>query len=94
MSRGAVSAVELLAVAIIIGLLLWAADIAAPRLVPKIASSVQTSGIPPAHEPCTLPTEHEQMVVILYWRDGKLKQRCMFVGAHGTYSKPRKVPTT
>jgi hypothetical protein len=62
-------------------------------LQPHVTRAFQTSGIPPS-APCTLPTEHEQMVVVLYWRDGKLASRCMYVGARGTYSRPAPKAST
>ncbi len=76
------------AVLVALGLVWWAADDLRAWLAPHVARIFQTSGIPAEAVRCTLPTEHEQMVVVLWWREGKLRHRCMFVGTRGTYGKP------
>lgn len=85
----------LLALGIFVGLLAWAADDLHAWLAPHLARLFHMSGLSPAtvaKAACTLPTEHEQMVVILYWRDGQLRHRCAFTGSRGTYAKPAKGP--
>lgn len=53
----------------------------------------QTSGIPETAVSCTLPTEHEQLVIVIAWQDRKLRHRCMYVGSRGTYSPKAKGTT-
>lgn len=64
----------------------WAIDDLKEWLQPHVDRVFQTSGIPGAMT-CTLPTEHEQLVIVLSWQQGKLRHRCMFVGSRGTYSR-------
>jgi hypothetical protein len=32
---------------------------------------------------CPPPSEHEQLHVVSYWRDGRLLSECMYVGSRG-----------
>lgn len=75
--------------AALLGLALWKTDElkAWARSWDWLKPTVQTF-VQPARVNCTLPTEHEQMVVVFYWRDGRLAHRCMFAGSRGTYSRP------
>ncbi len=82
--------IALLMVGAFAGGLLWAAEDLKAWLHPLFSRIVQTSGIP-ASVRCTLPTEHERLVIVVSWQDGALKHRCMFVGSRGTYSPPAKV---
>jgi hypothetical protein len=36
---------------------------------------------------CRLPTEHEQMHIVVTHRNGALVAQCMFVGSRGTYRR-------
>lgn len=40
-----------------------------------------------AAQHCPVPTEHEQMHVIVTQRDGRLEARCLMVGARGAYHR-------
>ena len=59
----------------------WALDDLKAWLRPLFQTSAQPGTA------CVLPTEHERLMVVFYWDDGKLRHRCSFVGSRGTYSR-------
>lgn len=38
---------------------------------------------------CRMPAEHEQLHVVIAWRDAHLAAQCMYVGSTGTYTGRR-----
>lgn len=37
--------------------------------------------------PCAAPTEHERLLVVVGWNDGRLAAECVYVGSRGSYSR-------
>lgn len=74
----------LIALGAIVALAVWAREDLKTWLQPLFKPAVQTFVQPPPAT-CSLPTEHEQMVVVFFWREGSLRHRCLFTGSRGTY---------
>lgn len=68
--------------AVVAGLVIYAG---LPRLLSAIDSraAVQARAL----GGCRVPTEHEQLHIVVRQRDGQIAAECMYVGSRGTYSR-------
>jgi len=84
----ATAKVELSIAVVLVALFLYAREDLAAWLRGALPVPVQTS----AHEGCRPPaTEHEELHLVLAWRDGRLVQAgCLYVGSQSDYVKPRR----
>jgi hypothetical protein len=60
---------------------------AVPKLVDLTHPGVRASVHARALASCRMPTEHEQLHIVVRERDGGLISECMYVGSRGTYGR-------